>query len=59
MVEKDGRRVLVGVTSWGFGCGEDGYPGIYARVTSQLGWIQDSIGGGHSLCEIDDALKFC
>ena len=39
-----GNPVLVGVTSFGEGCGKAGVPGIYARVSSYAnGWIEPRV----------------
>lgn len=43
--EASGRYILQGVTSWGDGCALEGYPGVYARVSSALGWIHDVMDG--------------
>ncbi|XP_030840486.1 enteropeptidase-like isoform X2 [Strongylocentrotus purpuratus] len=39
----DGRWHLVGITSYGTGCGDPGFPGVYTRVSSFLDFIEDTI----------------
>lgn len=37
--QKDGRMTLLGIISWGDGCGKKDTPGVYTRVTKYIGWI--------------------
>lgn len=38
-------KVLVGVTSWGIGCADDGYPGVYTRLSRFASWIAGYVTG--------------
>ena len=49
IVEKGNKWFLVGVTSFGFGCANPRFSGVYARVTKALDWINTNIG--ENVCE--------
>ena len=37
------HSILVGITSWGIGCGRRGFPGVYTRVSAVADWIRGEI----------------
>jgi len=43
------RNYVVGVTSFGIGCAQTGYPGVYAKVSNFLPWIEQNTG--ESFCK--------
>jgi len=38
------RAQLIGITNWGFGCGQYETPGVYTRVSEYMGWIKQYVG---------------
>ncbi|KAJ8927242.1 hypothetical protein NQ314_020322 [Rhamnusium bicolor] len=41
--QDDGFYELAGLVSWGFGCGRIDVPGVYVKVSSFIGWINQII----------------
>ena len=47
--EPNSRRwVLVGITSYGVGCGDSRYAGVYTRVSAYENWIRSLVKDGIS-----------
>ena len=46
----DTRSTIIGVVSFGNGCANPSFPGVYARVTEVKAWIQDNADTLDSKC---------
>ncbi|XP_060597388.1 uncharacterized protein LOC132751247 [Ruditapes philippinarum] len=53
--EINGKSTIIGITSWGKGCGRKEAPGVYTKVSKYLKWINNQISNHHfeeGLCNI-------
>ena len=53
MTNDDGEYELIGIVSWGYGCAEAGYPGVYSRIYPRLDWFFGYIGEPEEEFEVE------
>jgi hypothetical protein len=53
MTNSDGEYELIGIVSWGYGCAEPNYPGVYSKIHSRLDWFFQYIGEPEEDFEVD------
>ena len=58
MTNSDGEYELIGIVSWGYGCAQAGYPGVYSKIHSRLNWFFQYIGEPGFVVELYGDVNF-
>uniref|UniRef100_A0A8B9CIN3 Peptidase S1 domain-containing protein n=1 Tax=Anser brachyrhynchus TaxID=132585 RepID=A0A8B9CIN3_9AVES len=45
----NGRWIILGITSWGYGCGRKDSPGVYTKVSKYVPWIKKVTNGSQDM----------
>ena len=54
----NGIPYLTGVVSWGFGCADEGAPGIYGDVSVVKDWAMNYFANGLPSCKYNNTISF-
>lgn len=57
-VQSSGVWYLAGITSWGYGCAESPYPGVYTEVSAFTTWIGDQLLGSPQVERIAGSSRY-
>jgi putative cell wall-binding protein len=57
-VQSAGVWYLAGVTSWGNGCAESPYPGVYTEVSTYATWLESQIIAGPQVSRLAGASRY-